>query len=439
VGRVIGYGRRWGTGWVPSGLAVLVALASAVGLAVATGGSHPATGAPAAAETCRPTWITAWQAAAQPGPAQPGLGGATVRMVVHPQVTGSQVRLRLSNAYGAAPLAVGAVTAARSDGAAGLVAGTARPVPFAGRQAVVIPAGGEVVSDAVPFVAEAGRPLAVSLFLPVVPPVLTQHAVALQSSYVSGRGDATFGDAAAFRSQLPSWVVLTGIDVQVPRRVNAVVAVGDSITDGVGAASGERWSDVLGTRLADAGGTTTMAVLGAGIAGNRLLPDGGPQHGDVPLARFDRDVAAAGGATDVVLHIGTNDIAAGRSAADIATGLQRFAERARAAGKRVFLTTVTPSEAGPHGFPAAVAARRELNAWVREHGRAHADGVFDFAAAVADPERPTRLAPAYDAGDGLHLSAAGYRALAAAVDPAQLTGSPCLAADPPTSVLVADR
>src|ERR671914_786093 len=403
-----------------------MALASAVGLAIATGGSHPATGAPAAAETCRPTWITAWQAAAQPGPSEPGLGGATVRMVVHPQVTGSQVRLRLSNAYGAAPLAVGAVTAARSDGAAGLVAGTVRPVPFAGRQAVVIPAGGEVMSDPVPFVAEAGRPLAVSLFLPVVPPVLTQHAVALQPSYVSGRGDATFGDAAAFRSQLPC-------------RVNAVVAVGDSITDGVGAASGERWSDVLGTRLADAGGTTTMAVLGAGIAGNRLLPDGGPQHGDVPLARFDRDVAAAGGATDVVLHIGTNDIAAGRSAADIATGLQRFAERARAAGKRVFLTTVTPSEAGPHGLPAAVAARRELNAWVREYGRAHADGVFDFAAAVADPERPTRLAPAYDAGDGLHLSAAGYRALAAAVDPAQLTGSPCLAADPPTSVLVADR
>ena len=148
MGRVIGYGRRWGTGWVPSGLAVLMALASAVGLAVATGGSHPATSTPAAAEICRPTWITAWQAAAQPGPAQQGLGGATVRMVVHPQVTGSQVRLRLSNAYGAAPLAVGAVTAARSDGAAGLVAGTVRPVPFAGRQAVVIPAGGEVVSDA---------------------------------------------------------------------------------------------------------------------------------------------------------------------------------------------------------------------------------------------------------------------------------------------------
>jgi lysophospholipase L1-like esterase len=433
---VIGYGRRWGAGWLPSALAVLVALTGSIGLAVATNESYLPVTTPAGA--CRSTWVTGWEAAAQPGPAQPGLGGATVRMVVHPQVTGSEVRLGLSNAYGATPLAVGAVTAARSDGAAGLVLGTAQPVPFGGQQTVVIPAGGEVVSDAVPLVAEAGSPLAVSLFLPVVPQVITQHW-AMQAAYLSGSGDATFGDATMYGAQTPSSVVLTGIDVRTPRPVNSVVAVGDSITDGMGAAAGESWPDVLGARLVEAGGATTMAVLGAGISGNRLLSDGGPQQGDVPLARFDRDVTAAGGATDVVLHIGTNDIAAGRSAADIAAGLQKFAERARAAGKRVFLTTVTPSEAGSHGTPAAVAARQELNTWVREHGAAYADGVFDFAAAVADPARPTRLAPAFDAGDGLHLSAAGYRALAAAVDPALLTGSPCLAGNPPARVLVSSR
>jgi len=433
---VIGYGRRWGASWLPSALAVLVALTGAIGIAVATNESYLPVTTPAGA--CRPSWSTGWQAAAQPGPAQPGLAGATVRMVVHPQATGSEVRLRLSNLYGTTPLAVGAVTAARSDGAAGLVLGTARPVPFGGKQAVVIPPGAEVVSDAVPLVAEAGSPLAVSLFLPAVPQMITQH-YAMQAAYLSGRGDATFGDASAFGPQLPSSVVLTGVDVRAPRPVNSVVAVGDSITDGMGAAQGQSWPDVLGARLVEAGGSTTMAVLGAGISGNRLLADSGPQHGDVPLARFDRDVSAAGGATDVVLSIGTNDIAAGRTAADIAAGLQSFAERARAAGKRVFLTTVTPSEAGAHGTPAAVATRHELNAWVREQGPAYADGVFDFAAAVADPARPSRLAPAFDAGDGLHLSAAGYRALAAAVDPAQLSGSPCLAGNPPARVLVANR
>ncbi len=429
-----GYGRALGAGWVPSVLAVLVALSSAIGLAVATSESYRPAGTPA--DACRPSWTTGWHAAAQPGPALPGMGGATVRMVVNPQVTGSQVRLRLSNAHGSAPLAVGAVTAARSDGAAGLVPGTARPVPFDGQQTVVIPPGDEVESDPVPLVAEAGSLLAVSLFLPAVPPVLTQH-FAMQATYLSGQGDATFGDAAAFGAQLPSSVILTGVDVLAPRPVNALVAVGDSITDGMGAARGESWPDVLGGRLSRAGGATTMAVLGAGISGNRLLADGGPQVGDVPLGRFDRDVTAAGGATDVVLHIGTNDLAAGRGAADIVAGLQRFAERARGAGKRVFLTTVTPSDAGAHGTQAAMAARAELNAWVREHGPAYADGVFDFAATVADPADPGRLAPQFDAGDGVHLSAAGYRALATAVDPAQLTGSPCLAGDPPARVLAA--
>jgi lysophospholipase L1-like esterase len=169
-----------------------------------------------------------------------------------------------------------------------------------------------------------------------------------------------------------------------------------------------------------------MAVLNAGIAGNRLLP-AGPGVGDSPLARFGRDVAAGAGVTDVVLHIGTNDIADGRSASEIIAGLQRFAIHTRSAGKRVFLTTVTPSGTGARASPAAAAVRDAVNAWMRSQGRAHADGVFDFAAAVADPARPGRLLPAFDSGDGLHLSAAGHHALAAAVDPAVLSGSPCLA------------
>ncbi|HYH31385.1 MAG TPA: GDSL-type esterase/lipase family protein [Pseudonocardia sp.] len=438
MGRASGQGYGRATGWLPSGLAVLVALACAVGFAVATGGTPRPSAAAPAGDACAPRWVTGWQASTQPGPRVPGLAGATLRMVVRPQVTGSEVRLQLSNAYGSTPLAVGAATAARSDGAAGVVPGSVRPVAFDGRQSVVVPAGGHVLSDAVPLVAEAGTPLAVSLFLPVVPEVVTQHAVSLRDSYLSGRGDATFAGASAFPTTTAGWSVLAGVEVRAPRPVNAVVAVGDSITDGVGASAGERWTDVLSARLADTGGAASMAVLNAGISGNRLLPGGPPQLGDAPFARFERDVAEAG-AADVVLHIGTNDIAAGRSAADLVAGLQRFAERAGAAGTRVFLTTVTPSRTGPHGTPAAIATRQELNTWVREHGREHADGVFDFAAAVADPADPTRLAPAYDAGDGLHLSAAGYRALAAAVDPAQLTGSPCLSGDPASRVVVADR
>jgi lysophospholipase L1-like esterase len=427
---------RWsGLRWdrhAPSGLAVAVALVLAVGLTVGATGSGGAAAdvrpvrAPDACSS--PGWVTAWQTAAQPAPGNPGLAGTTFRMIVRPQVTGSEVRVRLSNAYGAVPLSVAAVSAARSDGRAGLLSGSVEPVAFGGKPSVVIPPGAEVVSDHVPLAVEAGRPLAVSMFLPAAPPVMTQHSVALQTSYISRPGDWTFGDASAFPARILSWLVLTGVDVLAPRPVNAVVTMGDSITDGVGSAPDvdERWPDALSAGLASAGGTSVMSVLNAGIARNRLLNDDTVGGGDSPLTRFDRDVAGATGATDVVLHIGTNDVAARRTAGEIVEGLQKFAERARGAGKRVYLTTITPSGAGAHGTAAAVANRAAVNAWVRVHGREYADGVFDFAAKVADPARPTRLAPEFDAGDGLHLSPEGYRALAATVDPDLLTGSPCL-------------
>jgi len=404
-----------------------------------------------AAAACGPSWVTAWQAAMQPGPAPRAVaGGGTLRMVVRPQVEGTQVRVRLSNAYGSAPLTVDAVSAAPADGAAreravvaggsggggaaaaggwggaGVAAvapGSEQPVTFGGRAGTVIPPGAEAVSDPVP-VAAAG-PLAVTIAVPALPDVVSAHPVALQTSWLAPRG-------GALGTPTTSWLLLSGLDVLAPRPVHAVVAVGDSITDGVGTApdADARWTDALAARLSAAGGDTTMTVLNAGISRNELLADG--VGGPPPQARFAGDVTGALGATDVVLNIGTNDIAEGRDAAAIEAGLVRFADAAQAAGKRVFLTTITPSTAGTHGTPQAVATRNAVNTWIRTQGRAHAAGMVDFAAAVADPAHPDRLAPAADAGDGLHLSAAGYRALAAAVPVTALSGSPCLAEDPAT-------
>lgn len=413
---------RSGRGRWPTGAAMLVALVCVVWLAVSSGATTPApAAAPPPAAACGPSWVTGWQASMQPGRAD--LTGATLRMVVNPGATGTQVRVRLSNRFGATPLVVGTAAAGRSDGAAG----TARPVAFAGLPGVTIASGADVVSDPVPLPAEAGRPLAVSLVLTAAPEVVPQHPVALQTSYLA-RG--------ASAEPVDSWFVLTGVDVLTPRPVAAVVAMGDSITDGVGspADAEERWSDALAARLSAAGGPAGMAVLNAGLSGNQLVAADPAHDLDSPLARLDTDVTRAAGASDVVLNIGTNDLAAGRSAPDVVAGLQVYARSAHAAGKRVFLTTITPSTLGPHGTRAAVAARAAVNTWVRDHGREYADGVFDFAAAVADPVDPGRLASAFDAGDGLHLSAAGYRALADAVDIGRLTGSPCLAETGPAVV-----
>ena len=327
------------------GLAAVLVAVSMVSALVAVGATGSSAAEPDArapvpargAAECGPGWATAWQTGAQPARAE-ALGGHTLRMVVHPQVTGTQVRVRLSNRYGTKPLEVARTSAGWSDGGAGLVPGTARPVGFAGSDSVLVPPGQDVLSDPVAVVAEAGRPLAVSMFLPGRPDVLTGHGVALQTSYVSRPGDfALAPDRMAYDTEVRSWFVLTGVDVLAPRTVNALVATGDSITDGVGSAvdADERWSDALSSRLGQLGGAAVMSVLNAGISRNQLLSDRPDVNGDSPLTRFDRDVAAAAGATGVVLHVGTNDIAVGRSAAEIIDGYVRYTELAREAGRSV--------------------------------------------------------------------------------------------------------
>ena len=119
--------------------------------------------------------------------------------------------------------------------AAAVVAGTLRPVTFDGRPRVAVAAGRDLLSDPVPLHVEAGRALAVSVHLPAAPRVATVHPVALQTSYLSDRGD--FTRTAGRRTVRPpdqSWPVLTAVDVLQPRPTNAVVAIGDSITDGFG-------------------------------------------------------------------------------------------------------------------------------------------------------------------------------------------------------------
>ena len=420
--------RALGAGALIMSAATLAVVALAVGALTVVVGTRPAIASPAGRDEddgCGPAWAAAWRTSPQALPPAQPLAGRTLRMIVRPQIAGSQVRVRLSNRFGTAPLPLGPVSVGRAATDAGLVPGTVRPVAF---PAAAVPAGAELVSDPVPVVVEAGRPLAVSLVLPRTPDVVDAHPVALQTSYLSRPGDASLDDdGAAFTTKFGSWLVLTGVDVLTPQPVNAVVAMGDSITDGVGSDpdSDTRWSDALAARLARRGGPATMAVLNAGISRNELLADD-VETGESPATRFGREFADVPGATDVVLHIGTNDIAAGRTAPEIIDGLTRFATLARSADRRVFLTTITPSDNGQHGTRRARAVRDEVNRWVRERGRYHAAGVFDFASAVADPDDPARLLGRYDAGDGLHLSAAGYRALAGTVDVSRLTGSPCL-------------
>jgi lysophospholipase L1-like esterase len=375
-------------------------------------------------------WVGTWGAApadAAPGKAQ-AFDDQTVRLIVHTSVKGSQVRIRLSNELGTAPLRIGAAHVALRAAGADIVAGTDRPLTFGGRPAVVIPAGAPMLSDPVTLAVPAQADLAVSLYLPGQSAATTAHAAAFETNYVSKPGDFTGASSFPVQGTTTSWPFLTGVEVTAPDAI-AIVALGDSITDGSNTTAGanRRWPDVLARRL-QAQGMTQVGIVNRGIGGNRLLRDPGewPPFGRSVLARFDRDVLGTAGVRHVVLLIGINDIghpgtgsmpaADGPGADDLIAGYRQVLARARAHGIRVHGATLTPFEGTVFpGYytPAKEAVRQAVNRWIRDSGEF--DSVIDFDRVTRDPERPTRLQARYDSGDHLHPNDAGMQAMGEAI------------------------
>ncbi|MBX5443144.1 MAG: GDSL family lipase [Solirubrobacteraceae bacterium] len=417
-------------------LALLLALAA---LAL------PAAPAAAAAPACPAShWVAAWTAA----PTDAATGGVqdqTLRQVVVPHGAGDRARLRLSNRFGAEPLTVDRTTIGRRAGGGGAAVepGTLVPVTFGGRAAVTIPPGGEVVSDPIPIAVAPLRPLLVSTYFASGTGPLTEHYYARQVPHIAS-GDRT-GEASGEGFDAldrTSAYVVAGLDVLAPGSVGAVVAFGDSLTDGYvgaprpGEADAEAigadgaYPDALQRRLLGAQGAPPLVVVNAGISGNRILDDGLiPEHGRSMLARLHVDALALPGVTTVILQGGANDLGAGEpDAGRVIAGLADLVARARAAGKRVLLATMTPAEGArpaSYGDAAAEAARAAVNAWIRSGAAGDDVGIVDFDAALRDPARPGRLRPELDSGDGLHPNLAGYRAMAEAVDLALLAAPAC--------------
>jgi lysophospholipase L1-like esterase len=359
-------------------------------------------------------------------------------MLVTPNAGGRLARVRLTNRYGTAPVTFDAVRLARRAAGAGAVAGTSRRVTFGGRRSITIARGADAVSDPVRIRFRAFQQLAVSVYAHADTGPATTHFLASEPSTYVAAGDHTADRAgAAFGEPQESWVFLDGVDVLAPARVGAVVALGDSITDGAlstearaKGARDTRWPDFLARRLVRAG--RPLAVVNEGIGGNRIRLDAVPPSPEIfgpsTLFRLDSDVLAVSGATDVIVLEGINDIGQEppATAAEVIAGLQQVVTRLQVARLRVLVGTLTPS--GGMGVPtygsaAAGAIRRAVNRWIR--GSRLPDGVVDFEAAVRDPSRPGRIRPAYDSGDHLHPNARGYRAMGDAVRLSALRGTVC--------------
>jgi lysophospholipase L1-like esterase len=418
-------------------------------------------------------FVVAWAASAQ-GPypignatAQPELRfafpdaakGATdqsFRLIVRPDIWGKQARIRLSNAFGTQPVTFDAVHAGLQQSGSAIVPGTNRPVTFGAKTTVTIAPGKSAVSDAVilPFVKDpadkmlTGRRLAVSFHVSGDSGPMTWHAKALTTSYISPPGNggpsnksSPAGESEqAFPYSTTSWYFLDAVDMSAPAGTKAIVAFGDSITDGTASTinGDDRWPDVFARSLHARYGNR-YAVVNAGIGGGMVIGPAGYAAkpfpgGPAATQRLDRDVISLSGVGAVIWLEGINDFGnAGAAPDDVANGVRDIVKRLRSGipGVRVFMATLTSSRNstnGGYGVAAIDEKRQAYNQFIRTSGIF--DGVIDFDAVTLDPrtgELKSEFQPNSSIGgpgDKLHPNRAGYMAMGLAIDPKQITGDP---------------
>ena len=350
---------------------------------------------------------------------------STIRLIARSTVAGERVRVRLENTFGTHPLTIGTAAIGLRNNGASLVIGSNRPLRFDGAASVTIPPGDSVVSDHVSLDVQAEQELAVSLYVAGADVRSSTHRLALTTSYLTeaGAGDHTGDvDGAAYPNTTLRMHWLSAIEVYSSSARGAIVAFGDSITDGSCATldGHDRWGDVLYGRLLDASGTARLGMVNSGIAGNttlRLTPAGGTPA----VERMDRNVLSLAGITHLIVFSGTNDLRRDATAEQVIAGLDQIIGRARERGLKVLGATIIPRNPEPrgglspeYGFNATRNGHRHaVNAWIRTNE--DLDAVLDFDAVLRDPDDRDLINPIYDC-DGIHPNVFGYAAMARAID-----------------------
>ena len=385
---------------------------------------------PIAARAAKPTpppdhWVGTWATADVDRPNPDGkFGGAdiTLRQVVHVSLGGPLVRIELSNEFGTEPLTIGAAHIATTDGKGGISLMSANAMTFGGHPSIIIPPGATVISDPAALTLAPLSDMTISIFLPAQKMShLTVHNSAYQTNFIAQGNVVGEKSLPADAKTVANWFYLKAVDVKTAGTTAAVVAFGDSITDGTASTPdlNGRWPDVLARRLQGDKKTAGLGVLNVGIGGNRVLHDG---TGPSALARFDTDVLAQSGVKYMIVLESINDIGHAAdpvkpydvvTADDLIAGLTQLVERAHTHGIKVFGATLTPYLGAKYASPAGEEMRKAVNAFIRT-GKVF-DGVVDFEAATMDKATGAFI-PGDDHGDHLHPNDAGLKAMGDAVD-----------------------
>lgn len=377
----------------------------------------------AAAPTVRSTapataadgWTATWSSALAYAPAVGAWSDQTLRQVVRTSLGGTSLRLRLSNRYATTPAAIGRVSIGTQMNGGTTLEATPLAVTFGGSTALTLAPGASATSDPIPLATAPATRLLVSFYIPAGANMITsRHDVADETNF-NAAGDASGTQYFPALNTFTFTALLDGLDV--PRGPpSTVVAIGDSITDGLHTDSDTdtRWPNYAAARAAAAG----LAIVNAGISGSAVTFDQNFALSEVH--RWATDVLGVPGVCAAVDAGGINDARSGVSAATLIAAKQQLIAMTHAAGLQYFLTTLTSDTGSTGATPAEAAQIAIYNQWVRS-GTTGADGVFDFDAAV---DAGGSLKAVYDSGDHLHPSSAGAAALGNIVDPSKL----CLAA-----------
>jgi lysophospholipase L1-like esterase len=368
----------------------------------------------------RSRWVTAWGTSQQPNVAPATVTNATVRQFARVTIPGQLIRIRLDNTFGADAVTIGKASVAQRVQGALVAAGSTKFVTFGGSASVTIPVGGSVFSDPIALTVQANQDVAVNLYVPGVSVNPSRHGGAVVTNYISGPGDFTGDESRTpFTGTFTSTYWLKSVEVFSPSSTSAVVAFADSITDGTCSTldAHDRWENWLAVRLDLAEGNGSggrHAIVNEGIGGNTITRQNlSPPPDSTPgLERLDRDVFTHSGVSHVVLFEGTNDIRREASARQVINGMQEIIDRVHARGLTIYGVTIIPRHNVPPSGTntgwndAKTAIRNEVNQWIRT--RAPFDAVIDFDKVVRQPANPNLLVPAFNCGDGIHPSPAGY-------------------------------
>lgn len=363
------------------------------------------------------TWATAPQTVVRSFmPYNNCMTNRSVRQVVKVSIGGDVIRLKLSNIYSMQPVEIRSIYIAHAKDSFAIDAKTAQYFKFGNSYKTVIPAGKQIVSDALKFKLRNLERVAITINYTSAPEVPTVHMGSRTTSYImKGVTNAHSNFAKAFREN--HWYNISGIDVYtMSNNMSAIAIIGNSITDGKCSTDNaqNRWPDVMSEMLQLKHKITNQGVLNLGIGNNRVTVPGG--FGALAKERFDRDILMQNGVKKVIIFEGVNDIGAARSgssetvARQIIESIQGMVKKAKARKMKVYLGTITPFKGAGYYTHFHEAARLYVNDWIRSQAK-NVNGILDFAKLLQDPNDDRRMKREYASNDWLHPNPTGYKAM----------------------------